>query len=121
VKPPVIRRVLVGYNGSPLAQRALVFAERLAGLLHAQLRTVAVAQPLALGSEVEGRVVGHRARVLLGHATMSAIARQIIALAPCAVTAVPDFDVTPSSCRRRFIAEGLATALARSMTLKGIL
>ena len=170
MKPALIRRVLVGYNGSASAQRALVLADRLARL-HAQLHIVAVAQPLALGSEVEARavieqsrrqctqalraarmmlsqpvhlrvlvgqparqivryahahdidhiVVGYRARIRLGRATLSAIARQIIALAPCAVTAVPDVAVTRSSGRRRFTAEELASALTHQFAFKGSL
>jgi nucleotide-binding universal stress UspA family protein len=139
VKSRIIRRVMVGYNGSPAAQRALLFADRLARLSHAQLHIVAVAQPPPLGAEAEARaliaqarrhsrralraarakisrpahvrvligeparqivryayahqidhiVLGNSSHVLFGHAMMSAITRQVIVFADCAVTTVP--------------------------------
>jgi nucleotide-binding universal stress UspA family protein len=165
VKSSVIRSVLVGYNGSPAAQRALLFADRLARLSHAQLHIVAVAQtPSPLGAEVEGRaiieqarrdcrralraarmkisrpahvrvlvgeparqivryalahqidhiVLGSRVRVLFGHGTMSAIARQVIVFANCAVTTVP--AANPSAGR---LIEATEHSASLRLALKG--
>jgi nucleotide-binding universal stress UspA family protein len=49
------RRILIAYNDSPSAVRALRFAEALAGLSGAQLHILAVADALHLGAEVEDR------------------------------------------------------------------
>jgi nucleotide-binding universal stress UspA family protein len=55
MKARVTHRILLGYNGSASATQALLFANRLAGLLHAQLHVLAVAQPPAIPGDVELR------------------------------------------------------------------
>jgi nucleotide-binding universal stress UspA family protein len=145
-----IARVLVGYDGSSSAQRALQFADQLARFMRAQLHIVAVAEPHTVSADVEGRalieqsrrqcrqalraarlklsrpahsrvmignparqliryaqahhidhiVVGHRTRILLGYPMIGPVIRQIVALAPCAVTVVPgDTAFRPAGVR----------------------
>ena len=145
-----MHRILLGFDGSASAQQALVFADLLAGKLHAQLYIIAVAQPPVLPTEVDVRptierarqecrqalrlarlklsqparvrilvghpaiqilryarahriehiVVGHRPRELLGYLRMSPVVRQLVALAPCPVTIVPNRAAKASTGRR---------------------
>lgn len=62
MKSIAIRRILLGFDGSASAIRALLFANGLAGRLHAQLHIIAVAQPPALPTEADVRPTIEQAR-----------------------------------------------------------
>ena len=58
----MIRRVLLGYDGSEAADRAFVFAVDLARKYGAELHVLAVARPPELGNEVETEAVIENSR-----------------------------------------------------------
>ena len=58
----MIRNILLGYDGSESANKALDFAVNLARTFNAQLHVLAVARPPEFGDEVETRAVIENSR-----------------------------------------------------------
>jgi nucleotide-binding universal stress UspA family protein len=58
----MIRKILLGYDGSASADKALQFAQQLARTCNAELHVLSVARPPEFGEEVETRAVVENSR-----------------------------------------------------------
>jgi nucleotide-binding universal stress UspA family protein len=79
----MIRKILLGYDGSDSAERALAFAGELAEKFGAELHVVAVARPPEVGDDVETSAVMEQSRRHYGRLLEAARARVATRPASC--------------------------------------